>query len=316
MAKEYTDVRDLTLEESRALGVYFGISDTLDFFVGRDPDSIHDEVIIRRLSEGDDVNEGESPDSIIEYGMVCTLLWLARLDRNRAGLLSDLYTEEELELPPNIHLVSDSLVSDHLTHLRRSETSLRNFRYHSDQLCTDLFRRAVADIEMQDFPIDNSLIDEMGADSLVSPKLAEKVIVVPILRAGLAMLQPALNALSKSRVGFFGFARNEETAEAEEYYAKLPPIEEDSVVILTDPMLATGGTLIQAIRKINSGPVKPKEIRAVCVVAAPEGIDAVNREFNNVQIFTAAVDSHLNNSKYIVPGLGDYGDRYFGTDQY
>jgi uracil phosphoribosyltransferase len=142
-------------------------------------------------------------------------------------------------------------------------------------------------------------------------RLADEVIVIPILRAGLAMLFGALQLLPKSKVGFVGLQRDEKTAIASEYYWKLPEIKENSVVIITDPMLATGGSLIHLLKKI--APLKPKEIRIVCVIAAPEGLAAIRQEFPEIKIFTAAIDEKLNEKKYIVPGLGDYGDRYFGT---
>ncbi len=112
-------------------------------------------------------------------------------------------------------------------------------------------------------------------------------------------------------MGVVGLQRDEKTAVASEYYWKLPKINENSVVIITDPMLATGGSLLHLLKKIT--PLKPKEIRIVCVMAAPEGIAAIRAEYPEVKIFTAAIDERLNEKKYIVPGLGDYGDRYFGT---
>jgi uracil phosphoribosyltransferase len=108
-----------------------------------------------------------------------------------------------------------------------------------------------------------------------------------------------------------GLQRDEKTAVASEYYWKFPQLTKRSVVIVTDPMLATGGSILHLLRRVVKEP--HKTIRIVCVIAAPEGIKAIHQEFPNVEIFTAAVDDHLNEQKYIVPGLGDYGDRYFGT---
>jgi len=117
--------------------------------------------------------------------------------------------------------------------------------------------------------------------------------------------------LPKSKVGFVGLQRDEETAVASEYYWKLPPLTTESVVIITDPMLATGGSILHLLKVVSKE--KIKELRVVCVIAAPEGIEAIHKEFPDVHIYTGSVDSHLNSKKYIVPGLGDYGDRYFGT---
>jgi uracil phosphoribosyltransferase len=204
------------------------------------------------------------------------------------------------------HIIDHPFITDDLSHLRDQQTELASFRRHSDQICQLLFAEAIRGLEFIDRPITTPLDIEIS-----SKRLKDEVIVVPVLRAGLAMLFGALHLLPKSKVGFVGLQRDENTAIASEYYWKLPQIRKNSVVIITDPMLATGGSLLHLLRKI--GPLKPKEIRIVCVIAAPEGLALIRKEFPEVDIFTAAVDECLNESKYIVPGIGDYGDRYFGT---
>lgn len=203
-------------------------------------------------------------------------------------------------------VVDHPFVTDDLSHLRDQQTELASFRRHSDQICQLLFAEAIRGLEFVDRPITTPLEIEMS-----SKRLKDEVIVVPVLRAGLAMLFGALHLLPKSKVGFVGLQRDEDTAVATEYYWKLPQIRKNSVVIITDPMLATGGSLLHLLRRIS--PLNPKEIRIVCVIAAPEGLALIRAEFPTTRIFTAAVDECLNESKFIVPGIGDYGDRYFGT---
>ncbi len=206
-----------------------------------------------------------------------------------------------------VTVVDHPFVKDSLAHLRNKETELRRFRFHSDQMCMFLFAEAIKGLEFR----------KEGIETPVGPttveKLADEVIVVPVFRAGLAMLFGAIHLLPKSKVGFVGYARDEQTAEAHEYYWKLPPVTKHSVLVVTDPMLATGGTILHMLRRLSNQGQKPKEMRVVCVVAAPEGIQAVHAEFPETKIFCATIDEGLNEQKYIVPGLGDYGDRYFGT---
>ena len=207
----------------------------------------------------------------------------------------------------NVTIVNHPFVKDSLAHLRNKNTEIRRFRFHSDQICQFLFAEAIAGLSFRQQEIDTPC----GPTTV--EKLADDVIVVPVFRAGLAMLFGAMHLLPKSKIGFVGYARDEKTAEAHEYYWKLPEITPHSVLIVTDPMLATGGTILHMLRRLSKQGQQPKEMRVVCVVAAPEGIEAVHKEFPDVKIFCAAIDRGLNDKSYIVPGLGDYGDRYFGT---
>lgn len=206
----------------------------------------------------------------------------------------------------NTFIIDHPFITDDLSHLRDQQTEIASFRRHSDQLCRLLFAEAIRGLDFVDLPITTPLEIEV-----VTKRLKDEVIIVPVLRAGLAMLFGAMQLLPKSKVGFVGLQRDEKTAIASEYYWKLPTIRKNSVVIITDPMLATGGSIFHLLDKITC--LKPKEIRVVCVVAAPEGLTYIRKKFPDVKIFTAAVDKCLNDSKYIVPGIGDYGDRYFGT---
>lgn len=206
-----------------------------------------------------------------------------------------------------LHLVEHPFVVDSLSHLRDQRTSLEKFREYSDRICSFLFAEAVAGLTFRKEQISTPLAKINVA------KINDEIIIIPVLRSGIAMLFGAMKLLPRIKVGFVGMERNEETAIAREYYWKLPKITSNSVVIITDPMLATGGSIAHLINKVIKE--KPKAIRIVSVVAAPEGIDRLKKEFPklDLEIFVAAVDEQLNNKKYIVPGLGDYGDRYFGT---
>lgn len=204
-----------------------------------------------------------------------------------------------------INVVDHPFVQDSLTHLRNKETNLQKFRHHSDKICQLLFAEAIRGLDFKTVAIETPIA------TMRSPKLADEIIVVPVLRAGLAMLFGAMHLLPKSKIGFVGLERDEKTAIAHEYYWKLPQINQNSVVIVTDPMLATGGSVAHLIERVAKE--QPKQIRVVSVISAPEGVDMINKRFPEVEIFTAHLDEKLNDQKYIVPGLGDYGDRYFGT---
>jgi len=206
----------------------------------------------------------------------------------------------------NTIIVNHPFIIDSLSHLRDQYTDLAKFRRHSDRLCELLFAEAIKGLEFENVEITTPL-----EVTIKAKKLKDEVIIVPVLRSGLAMLFGAMQLLPKSKIGFIGLERDEKTAVAREYYCKLPNIRQNSIVIITDPMLATGGSLLHLLEKIKTQ--KPKEIRIVSVISAPEGLMFIRKKFPKVKIFTAAIDQKLNKFKYIVPGIGDYGDRYFGT---
>ena len=212
-----------------------------------------------------------------------------------------------IENMSNTFIIDHPFVIDSLSHLRDKNTDLQKFRHHSDKICQLLFAEAMRGLTFREEIIETPLA------RMTTQKLVDEIVVVPVLRSGIAMLFGAMQLLPKSKIGFVGLQRDEKTAVASEYYWKLPPIKHNSVVIVTDPMLATGGSLLHPLRRVQKE--KPKEMRVVCVIAAPEGVSAINQEFPKVKIFTAFVDKKLNDKKYIVPGLGDYGDRYFGTTE-
>ncbi len=201
--------------------------------------------------------------------------------------------------------VSHPLIEHSLTILREKETSTVAFRRHAGIVSKILLIEATRHLSLTDKPIETPLAPMTGH------QLADNIVVVPVLRAGLAMLFALQDFLPAASVGFIGLERDEQTAQAREYYQKLPQIFASSKIIVLDPMLATGGSLNETVTVIKEK--KAESITFVCIVAAPEGIEAIQRDHPDINIITSAIDSELNDQKFIVPGLGDFGDRYFGT---
>jgi uracil phosphoribosyltransferase len=205
----------------------------------------------------------------------------------------------------NITVVSHPLIDHSLTVLRSKKTPTAEFRRHANIVSKVLLVEATGQLQVADEPIETPLA------SMTGRKLKDEIVVVPVLRAGLAMLFALQDFLPAVSVGFIGLERDEQTAQAHEYYRKMPEIFASSRVLVLDPMLATGGSFDDTVTALkNKG---AKRLTLVCIVAAPEGIERIEKSHPDVQIITAAVDSHLNDRKFIVPGLGDFGDRYFGT---
>ncbi|HYM50609.1 MAG TPA: uracil phosphoribosyltransferase [Candidatus Limnocylindrales bacterium] len=204
-----------------------------------------------------------------------------------------------------LHLIDHPLVAHYLTRLRDRETEPDGFREASGKIITLLLYEATRDLRTQPAAIETPLEPFEGR------AVADRVVAVPILRAGLGLLPPVLDLLPQVTVGYIGLERDERTAIASRYYVKLPPDIKGKVAMILDPMLATGGTACKAVEILKE--YEPLNVRLVCVVAAPEGIAALLDAHPSVEIFAAAKDRQLNAQKYIMPGLGDYGDRLFGT---
>jgi uracil phosphoribosyltransferase len=204
-----------------------------------------------------------------------------------------------------LHVIEHPLVAHYLTRLRDRDTPPDEFREASDKIITLLLYEATRDLRSRTTSIVTPLEPYEGRT------IADRVIAVPILRAGLGLIGPVLDLLPQVAVGYIGLERDERTAIATRYYVKLPPDIQGKVVMLLDPMLATGGTALKAVEILKE--YEPLSIRLVCVVAAPEGIMALSERYPDVEIYSAARDRQLNPQKYIMPGLGDYGDRLFGT---
>ena len=202
--------------------------------------------------------------------------------------------------------VTHPLVQHKLTLMRRADTSTAVFRQLLREISQLLAYEVTRNLPMTTERIDTPL-EPMDAPTLAGKKLA----LVSILRAGNGLLDGILELIPSARVGFVGLYRDEETLKPVQYYCKLPTELEDRLVIAVDPMLATGNSSVAAIDLLKAAGAK--NIRFLCLLAAPEGIARMKEAHPDVPIVTAAVDSHLNDHGYIVPGLGDAGDRMFGT---
>ena len=204
-----------------------------------------------------------------------------------------------------LHLVTHPLVHECLAELRDARTEPERFRSLANRVSVLLGAEALRDLPT----VDETVATPLGP--AVCRRLATDVVMAPVLRAGLGMLPGMLELVPNARVGHLGLQRDERTAVASQYYAKLPPNIQNSYVLLIDPMLATGGSAVAALDMLTRAGAR--HIRLVCIVAAPEGVACVEKAYPEVPIFTPVVDRELNASKYIVPGLGDFGDRLYGT---
>jgi uracil phosphoribosyltransferase len=203
-----------------------------------------------------------------------------------------------------VKILQHPLADHFVTHLRDKTTKPATFRGIAYQLSLLLAIEATRDLGTAERTIETPL------ESMKSRVLSEHIVVVPILRAGLGMVQPFLDLFPDVSVGYIGLERDHETARAHSYYCKLPPLE-GTRVFAVDPMLATGGSAGQAIGVLKGGGANNP--RLVCIVAAPEGLEEIERHHPGTIIYTASVDRCLNKKKYILPGLGDFGDRLYGT---
>jgi uracil phosphoribosyltransferase len=203
-----------------------------------------------------------------------------------------------------LHLLNHPLCSHIVTHLRDRTTNPVTFRTLTYQISVMLAIEATRQLPTRPSFIETPLESHEGR------VLAQVLVIVPILRAGIGMVQPFTDLFPDVQVGYVGLERNHETAIARNYYNKLPSLEQKQVLLL-DPMLATGGSAVQAIQLLKASGAQNCAI--ACVVAAPEGIKAVEATDEQIDIYAAALDRELNDKKYILPGLGDFGDRLYGT---
>ena len=203
-----------------------------------------------------------------------------------------------------LHVLSHPLGAHVLTHLRDKTTKPALFRTLSYQISLLLALEATRDLATEEKAIDTPLEPATGR------VFAKPLVIVPILRAGLGMVQPFLDTIPDVSVGYVGLERDHTTAIARSYYCKLPPLEGKRVLVI-DPMLATGGSAAQAVDVVKAAGAK--EIVFVCIVASPEGVATMQKAHPEVPVHTGALDRALNSRKYILPGLGDFGDRLYGT---
>ena len=206
----------------------------------------------------------------------------------------------------NVVIFDHPLIQHKLSILRNKETSSMEFRALISEISTLMCYEATRDLPLEDVEIETPIC-KMTAKHISGKKLA----IVPILRAGLGMVEGVSSLIPAARIGHIGLYRDEETLKPVEYYCKLPKDIGERDVIVVDPMLATGGSAIDAVSQIKLR--NPRSIRFMGIIAAPEGIEAFTKAHPDVNVYVAALDEKLNDKGYIVPGLGDAGDRIFGT---
>lgn len=207
---------------------------------------------------------------------------------------------------PNLTVIEHPLVQHKLTIMRKKSTSSGKFRRLAGEIAMLLAYEVTRDLPLTLETIETPL------ETMKAPLLkGRELVLVSILRAGNGILDGMLRLIPSAHVGHIGLYRDPKTLVAVEYYCKLPSKIEERDVIIVDPMLATGHSAVAAIERVMER--KPKSLRFVCLLAAPEGVAFVHEHYPDIQIFTASLDRQLNEKKYIVPGLGDAGDRMFGT---
>ncbi len=206
----------------------------------------------------------------------------------------------------NVHVIDHPLVQHKLTLMRRKDASTNTFRRLLNELSALMAYEVTRDMPMQSIEIETPL--ETMTSKVIDGK---KLVFVSILRAGNGILEGMLNVVPGARVGHVGLYRDPKTLVAVEYYFKMPHDMHERDIIIVDPMLATGNSAIAAVERLKE--LAPKSIKFVCLLTCPEGIAALQKAHPDVPIYTAAIDRQLNDHGYILPGLGDAGDRIFGT---
>ena len=207
---------------------------------------------------------------------------------------------------PNVFIFDHPLIKHKVSILRDKNTSMKEFRELVEEITTIMTYESMRDVELVPVEVETPL------EKTTQYRVADdSVAIVPILRAGLGMVNGVHRVFPTAKVGHIGMYRNEETLEPVEYYCKLPADCSERDVFVVDPMLATGGSAVAAIHMLKARGVK--NIRLLCIIGAPEGVKRMQEEHPDVDIYIGALDDHLNEHGYIVPGLGDAGDRIFGT---
>ena len=202
-------------------------------------------------------------------------------------------------------ILNHSLVKHKITNIRKKETKTKDFYQNVSEIAGLMAYEITRDFPLKEIEIETPIC------KTVQYEIASEVVIVPILRAGLGMVDGIRGMIPTAKVGFIGLYRDEETLEPHEYYAKFPDTIVNSIVLVVDPMLATGGSAAAAITMLKNRGCK--DIRYVGLVGAPEGVKNLQRQHPDVDIYVGILDDHLNEHGYIVPGLGDAGDRIFGT---
>lgn len=204
-----------------------------------------------------------------------------------------------------LKILDHPLITHKLTQIRRKETGTKDFRETLGEIAGLMAYEITKDLPLNEVEI------ETPVASCITHELARSIVIIPILRAGLGMVDGITNLIPTAKVGHIGLYRDHETLEPMDYYSKYPSGLTDSIVMILDPMLATGGSASAAIDSIKKSGAA--SIKLVCIVGAPEGVRRIESDHPDVDIFLASLDEKLNEHGYIVPGLGDAGDRIFGT---
>ena len=205
-----------------------------------------------------------------------------------------------------VYVFDHPLIQHKLTYIRDKNTGTKEFRELVDEVATLMAFEITRDLPLEEIEIETPVT--VAKTKVLSGK---KIAIVPILRAGIGMVDGVLKLIPAAKVGHIGLYRDPETLKPVEYYAKLPADVEERDFIIVDPMLATGGSAVEAINSLKKRGAK--SIKFMCLIAAPEGVQAIQEMHDDVDIYIAALDEKLNDHGYIVPGLGDAGDRLFGT---
>ena len=212
-----------------------------------------------------------------------------------------------MNTPGNFHIVDHPLIKHKLSILRDKNTISKEFRELTSEITSLLLYQATKELTLSRYNIETPITETIG----YKIKL-DNIVILPILRAGLGMVKGAQDLMPNARVGYIGMERDHKTHQPVDYYFKIPKVTDSMVFIVLDPMLATGGTMIATINKLKDLGVK--NIVSICIISSPEGMNQICNHHQDVKIYTGSLDKKLNNNKYIVPGLGDAGDRLYGTE--
>ena len=212
-----------------------------------------------------------------------------------------------MNTPGNFHIVDHPLIKHKLSILRDKNTISKEFRELTSEITSLLLYQATKELTFSNYNIETPIAETIGCKIKL-----DNIVILPILRAGLGMVKGAQDLMPNARVGYIGMERDHKTHQPVDYYFKIPKVTDSMVFIVLDPMLATGGTMIAAIDRLKDLGVK--NIVSICIISSPEGMNEICNHHQDVKIYTGALDKKLNNNKYIVPGLGDAGDRLYGTE--
>ncbi len=212
-----------------------------------------------------------------------------------------------MNTPRNFHIVDHPLIKHKLSILRDKNTISKEFRELTSEITSLLLYQATKELTLSNYNIETPITETIG----YKIKL-DNIVILPILRAGLGMVKGAQDLMPNARIGYIGMERDHKTHQPVDYYFKIPKVTDSMVFIVLDPMLATGGTMIAAIDRLKG--LGAKNIVSICIISSPEGMNEICNHHQDVKIYTGALDKKLNNNKYIVPGLGDAGDRLYGTE--